>query len=219
VEAATGALLWDFPWQFNTAVATSPLPIGDNKLLLTSGYHARTVIIQLGRDGDVWTAAETASLPAPTEGWNSEVHTPIVYRGNVYGVGKKQRGLWTCLDRDAKELWTSRGRSSFGLGGYLLVDGKFIVLEDKTGIARMLDANADEYKELASAKLFDGPEVWAPPIVSHGKLLVRNLNKLVCFDISSRTMATAGESNGSVAGRIALRETAALENSEIVGRP
>jgi outer membrane protein assembly factor BamB len=197
VDAATGALLWDFPWQFNTAVATSPLPIGEGRLLLTSGYHAHTVIIQIRRQGKAWVAEEVASLPAPTAGWNSEVHTPILHRGKVYGIGKKSRGLWTCLNLDGEELWTSRGMASFGLGGYLLVDEKFIVLEDRTGIVRMLDASANEYRELASAKLIEGPEVWAPPVVSHGKLLVRGLSKLVCVDISDRSgeeaVALSGE--------------------------
>ena len=171
VDADSGRVLWTFPWQFNTAVTTTPLWLGDGKLLFTGGYHARTVICQIRREQDTWKAEELTSLPPPTAGWNSEVHSPIVHQGRIYGVGKKQRGLWTCLDDSGNELWTSRGQASFGLGGYLLVGEKFLVLEDKTGIVRMLDARADEYRELASAKVLDGPDVWAPPVVSQGKLL------------------------------------------------
>ena len=73
------------------------------------------------------------ALPPPTAGWNSEVHTPILYRGHMYGVGKKRRGLWTCLDLEGNELWTSPARANFGLGGYTLADGMFFVLDGKTG--------------------------------------------------------------------------------------
>ncbi|MCA9238486.1 MAG: PQQ-binding-like beta-propeller repeat protein [Planctomycetales bacterium] len=189
VAAADGRQLWEFPWQFNTAVPTTPLPLGDGKLLLTSGYHARTVVCQVKHDNEQWTAEEVVSLPPPTGGWNSEVHTPIVHRGFVFGVGKKQRGMWTCLNDNAKELWTSGRKASFGMGGYLLADGKFFVLEDRTGAVRMLDAAADEYRELGSFTVLSGPDVWAPPVVSHGKLLVRDLQKLVCLDIADHDAA------------------------------
>lgn len=201
VSADDGSLLWEFPWQFNTAVPTTPLPLGDGKLLLTSGYHARTVVCQVSRDGDAWKAEEVVALPPPTQGWNSEVHTPIVYRGFVFGVGKKQRGLWTCLSPAAEELWSSGRKAAFGMGGYVLADGKFFVLEDRTGVVRMLDATADEYRELGQVKVLEGPDVWAPPVVSRGKLLVRDLHKLVCLDI-----AAEGDAGPVAAANVPNRE-------------
>jgi outer membrane protein assembly factor BamB len=199
VDAATGKLLWHFPWQFNTAVPTSALPLPDGKLLLTSAYHARTVICRIKRNGEAWSADEIVSLPPPTAGWNSEVHTPIVHRGQIFGVGKKQRGLWTCLDMNGRELWTSAWKASFGLGGYTLADGKFYVVEGDTGIVRMLDASADEYRELGRVEILDGPEAWAPPVIAHGKLLVRDLDTLVCLDISETAAGTTlGQSSNNV---------------------
>jgi outer membrane protein assembly factor BamB len=152
--------------------------------LLTGGYHAQTVICQVEREGDEWIADELVSAPPPTQGWNSEVHTPILYRDHIYGIGKKQRGLWTCLDLEANEVWTSEGQASFGLGGYVLADGMFFVLDGNTGALRLLDANADHYEELASCQLLEGPDVWAPPVISQGKLLIRDLGKLICLDIA-----------------------------------
>ena len=191
IEAETGKLLWYFPWKFNTAVCTTPLPLGDGKLLLTSGYHAQTVVCQVKQAGDQWQAEEVVSLPPPTSGWNSEVHTPIVYQDRIYGVGKKQRGLWTCLDAEGNEVWTSAKQASFELGGYLLADGMFFVLEGTTGTMRILDANAEEYTELGSFQLLEGPDVWAPPVISQGKLLIRDMGKLICLDISATATSVA----------------------------
>lgn len=191
VDAASGKQLWYFPWKFNTAVCSMPLPLGDGKLLLTAGYHAQTVICQVKRAGDKWSAEEVLSLPAPTSGWNSEVHTPIVYGGHIFGIGKKQRGLWTCLDMEGNELWTSAGKSAFELGGYVLADGKFFVVEGTTGTVRVLDADADHYEELGSFQVLEGPDAWAPPVISRGRLLVRDMSKLVCVDIAANTAPPA----------------------------
>ena len=191
VDAQSGELLWHFPWRFNTAISTTPLPLGGGKFFLTGGYHARTVVCQVTRGGDGWTTEEMVSLPPPTGGWNSEVQTPILHAGHIYGIGKKQRGLWTCLDYEGNEIWTSKGKASFGMGGYVLADGMFFVLEGKTGMLRVLDANAEHYEELASVKMLDGPDVWAPPVVAHGKLLIRDLGKLICLDIAAENPRVA----------------------------
>ncbi|MGI9430003.1 MAG: PQQ-binding-like beta-propeller repeat protein [Bythopirellula sp.] len=193
VEAESGKLLWHFPWKFNTAVSSTPLPLGEGRFFLTAGYHAQTVVCEVRRDDDQWVASEVLSLPPPTGGWNSEVHTPILYQGHLYGIGKKQRGLWTCLDLEGNEVWTSKGKASFGMGGYVLADGKFFVLEGKTGALRVLDADADRYAELGKFQLLEGPDVWTPPVISQGKLLIRDLGKLLCLDISANTRVEVTE--------------------------
>ena len=154
------------------------------------------------------------------------MHTPILYRDHIYGVGKKQRGLWTCLDLEGNELWNSEGQASFELGGYVLADGMFFVLEGKTGVLRVLDADADHYEELASVKLLEGPDVWAPPVISHGKLLIRDLGKLICLDIAADNIVPlAGESavwprrptSESTARLMNLRHTANTERQRRTG--
>lgn len=198
VDAQTGKQLWYFPWKFSTAVCSMPLPLGDGKFLLTAGYHAQTVVCQVTHNGNEWTAKEVLSLPPPTAGWNSEVQTPIFYNDRIYGIGKKQRGLWTCLDQQGKELWTSERHAAFELGGYVLADGIFFVVEGTTGTVRMLDANADHYEELGSFQLLSGPDAWAPPVISHGRLLVRDMGKLICVDISADASREATPATAAV---------------------
>src|SRR5260370_41935571 len=84
--------------------------------------------------------------------WNSEVHTPIVYNAHMFAVGKKRRGLFTCLDFDGKQVWSSEGKASFGLGSYLLADGMFFVLDGDTGKPHLIEANPAEYCDVASAQ-------------------------------------------------------------------
>ena len=181
VAADDGRLLWFFPSKFNIAVPVSPLYLGDGLVFQTSCYEADSVMIRVTRDGDTFKAEQVFKL-GPEE-WNSETHTPIVLQDHFFAVGKKKRGLFTCLDFEGKQVWTSQGQASFGLGSYILADGMFFVMEGATGTLRLLDAGTSEYRELASAKVLPGHEAWAPLALSNGKLVVRDMAQMVCLEV------------------------------------
>jgi len=181
ISAQDGRQLWFFPWKFNIAVPTSALHVGDGKIFLTSCYEADGAMIQVKKDGDKFTVEQLFKMAA--NDWNSEVHTPILFQNHMFAVGKKQRGLFTCLDMDGKQVWTSEAKASFGLGSYLLADGMFFVLEGDTGMLRVLEANTKEYRELAKIQVLSGHDVWAPMALSNGKLVLRDMTKMVCIDV------------------------------------
>jgi len=187
VSAEDGNVLWSFPFKFNVAVPTSPLAIGDGRIFLTSCYEAGTVMIRVKRDGDQFSAEEVFRLTGAE--WNSEVHTPILHENHLFAVGKKKRGLFTCLDLDGKIVWTSAGKASFGLGSYMLVDGMFLILEGKTGMLRLIEASTTDYKELAAAQVLSGHDVWGPMGLANGKLVLRDLTKMVCVEIGKGPVA------------------------------
>ena len=136
VSAKDGKLLWEFPRKFNVAVAPSPLAVDGERVFMTASYDAGSVMVRVQPNGGSFQAESVFDMKKNE--WNSEVHTPIVYKGHMFAVGKKKRGLFTCLSFDGKEVWTSDGKASFDLGSFLLADGMFFVLEGKTG-----DAAAD----------------------------------------------------------------------------
>ena len=189
VAAADGKLLWHFPWKFNVAVAPSPLAIGEGRIFLTSCYDADGVMIRVKRDGERFIAEKVFTLPVSK--WNSEVHTPVLCRGHLFGVGKKKRGLFTCLDLKGNIVWTSRGKATFGLGSYLLADGMFFVLDGDTGMLRLLEADATGYKELGSAQVLSGNNVWGPMALVDGRLVLRDMTQMVCLEVGPQTVAGA----------------------------
>ncbi|MEW6745069.1 MAG: PQQ-binding-like beta-propeller repeat protein [Planctomycetota bacterium] len=191
VAADDGRILWSFPWKFNVAVPVSPLAVGRGLVFLTSCYEAETVMIRVERSGEAFSATKVLSLTSAE--WNSETHTPIVYENHIFAVGKKKRGLFTCLDLQGNAVWTSEGEATFGLGSYILADGMFFVLEGDTGLLRLLEANTKEYRELASAQVLQGHDVWAPLALSDGKLLVRDMTKMVCLDVVGPHGGAAGD--------------------------
>jgi hypothetical protein len=58
---------------------------------------------------------------------------------------------------------------------------------------RLLEANVSEYRELARAQVLSGPDVWAPLALSDGKLIVRDMAKLVCLEVGRADRAGAGQ--------------------------
>ena len=181
VAADDGRLLWHFPFKFNLSISPSPLAVDDERVFITGGYDSGGAMFRVVRDGEVFSTEEIFVHP-PTE-WNSEVQTPILFADHLFAIGKKRRGLFTCLNLDGEQVWTSDGRAYFGLGSFILADGLFFILEGKTGMLRLLEASTAEYRELASAQILSGHDVWAPLVLSEGRLLIRDLNHLVCLKV------------------------------------
>ena len=182
VSASDGKLLWEYDRKFNVAVAPSPVAVDTERVFMTASYDAGSVMVRVRRVGGAFKAE--CAFDLKNNEWNSEVHTPIVYKNHLFAVGKKRRGLFTCLNVDnGQPVWTSEGKASFGLGSYLLADGMFFVLDGNTGNLHLLEASTTEYKELASAHVLAGEEVWAPMALSGGKLVLRDLTKMICLDV------------------------------------
>ena len=120
-------------------VAPSPLAVDDERVFMTGSYDAGSVMVRVQKGAGRLQHRE-GLRPRQHNEWNSEVHTPIVFQGHLFAVGKKKRGLFTCLDLDGKEVWTSEGKAAFGLGSFLLADGMFFILEGKTGMLRLVEA-------------------------------------------------------------------------------
>ncbi|MEK7405752.1 MAG: PQQ-binding-like beta-propeller repeat protein [Acidobacteriota bacterium] len=181
VSASDGKLLWQFPRKFNVAVVPSPLAMDGERVFMTASYDAGSVMVRVRPGGGAFQAE--AVFDMKNNEWNSEVHTPIVHKGHFFAVGKKKRGLFTCLTFDGKTVWDSDGKASFELGSFLLADNMFFVLEGRTGLLRLIEASATAYKELAKAQVLNGQEVWGPMALSDGKLVVRDFTKMACIDV------------------------------------
>jgi outer membrane protein assembly factor BamB len=184
VAAADGKRLWHFPFKFNLAVPPSPLVVDAERVYVTGPYDSGGAMFRVRKTPQGFTT-ERVFVHAADE-WNSEVQTPILFQKHMFAVGKKKRGLLTCVDLDGRQVWTSEGRAAFELGSFILADGMFLILEGKTGMLRLLEASTTQYKELATATVLSGPDVWAPLALSDGKLVIRDLGRMVCLNLRAR---------------------------------
>jgi outer membrane protein assembly factor BamB len=189
VAAADGALLWSYPRKFNVAVAPSPLAIGNDRVFMTAGYDAGSIMLRVANSGGQFMVAPLFDWAEG--GWSSDVHTPMVYKDHILGVSRNKRGLLTCMDLDGNPVWTSAGQASFERGSYILADGLLYILEGTTGMLRMLEASTTEYKEVGSAQVLSGPDVWGPIALSNGKMVLRDMRKMVCIEVGQSAGAAA----------------------------
>ncbi|HTS30316.1 MAG TPA: PQQ-binding-like beta-propeller repeat protein [Bryobacteraceae bacterium] len=181
VSAADGRLLWEYPRKFNVAVAPSPLALENDRVFMTASYDAGSVMIRVRNSGGVFKPEPVFDFTMNE--WNSEVHTPVVHKGMLFAVGKKKRGLFTCLSPEGREVWNSEGKASFGLGSYFLADGMFFVMDGDSGKLHLIEASTTGYNELASAQVLAGQEVWGPMALSGGRLVLRDLTRMICLDV------------------------------------
>ena len=114
------------------------------------------------------------------------MHTPILYRDHIYGIGKAKRGLWTCLDLEGNEVWTSEGKGVVRDGGIHACRRNVLRPRRQDGrpaCSRLRTPTTTRNSPASSCS--KAPDVWAPPVISQGKLLIRDLGKLVCLNIAA----------------------------------
>ena len=114
--------------------------------------------------------------------FDSPQHTPILYKGHLYAV--RSDGRLACADLDGKPLWDS-GPDKFGHGPYLIANGLIFVMDDD---ARMVlaEATPDGYRKLADAKILDGHDAWGPMALVGGRLIIRDMTRMVCLDVRAK---------------------------------
>jgi outer membrane protein assembly factor BamB len=190
IAAADGQILWSIPFMTKMAACPSPVSIGDGRIFITSGYEAGSMMIQVQKGASGFTVQKLYGLTSAQ--FNSEVHTPILYQNHLFAVSSKTKGRFSCVGLDGKVVWQSPAVSgdpaatrTFGLGGFMLADGMFFILDGDTGMLRLIEANTKQYKELASAQILGGEEVWGPMALSNGKLVIRDNSQMVCLQVGS----------------------------------
>lgn len=188
IAAADGQILWTIPFATKMAAVPSPLSIGDGRVFITSGYEAGSMMIQVEKGAAGFAVKKLYSLTSAQ--FNSEVHTPILFRNHLFAVGSKTRGRFMCVTLDGKVVWESPvgssdpgGPRTFGLGGFLLADGMFFLVDGDSGMLRLIEASTTGYKELASAQVLSGEDVWGPLALSDRRLVLRDMSQLVCLQV------------------------------------
>jgi outer membrane protein assembly factor BamB len=178
VDAKTGKKLWLSPWTGRTAVIPTPVVRG-NEVFIASGYGVGCKLVSVGA-GNV-----------PTDLWSNT--NLINHHGGVVRVGDhlyghSDKGGWTCLDwKSGKVKWADK---SLGKGALHCAGGMLYLLDEKDGSVVLADAAETGWKEHGRFKLDpqttqrkpDG-RIWTHPVVSDGKLYLRDQELLFCFDV------------------------------------
>ena len=182
VSAKDGSILWETTdWKISIATVPSPLILNDGRIFLSGGYNAGSLMLQLRKQGDRLVPQTVFKLEP--EVFGATQHTPILLDNHLYGI--RADGKFVCLTSEGKPVWTSGSSQQFGLGSFILADGLFFAMND-SGLLRLIEATPDKYVLLAQAQVLKGRESWAPLALAGGRLIVRDLTRLVCLDVARR---------------------------------
>lgn len=169
LDRATGEELGLQPWKTKYDVnAASPVFVGDDRILISSGANHGAAVVELGADGlqVVWESKVV----------RNHLSTSVLVGGHLYGLDES---ILKCMDVDGNELWRQRGLGK----GALSAAGDRLIVVSSRGELIVAEASPKGYKELSREKVLDGGVCWTMPVLAHGRIYVKNRDgQLVCRD-------------------------------------
>jgi outer membrane protein assembly factor BamB len=196
LDPASGAVLWQVPFDIKAGL-TIPTPRKlDQRLFVTSFYNG-PMMIDLGKDGKsppvLWQSAA-----GNTEIHNNSLHaimcTPIVTEDCIYGVGSY--GELRCLDTKTGEVvWESRDATGPGRwwNAFLVPHGDCVVICNEQGEIIFARLSREGFKELSRAKLIEPTQpilrrmtVWSHPAFAMRSVFARNDGELIRVNLAKK---------------------------------
>ena len=177
VRASDGKLMFRYPDAANR-VANIATPIfTNNKVFFTSAYGTGGGLLDLtAQNGEV--AAKEVYFTLNMKNHHGGV---VLAGGYLYGFND---AILTCLEfATGKVMWRDR---SVGKGSVTFADGN-LYIQSENNVVGLAEATPSGYREKGR---FDIPDKslpsWAHPVVSDGRLYVRNQDTLLAYDVKAR---------------------------------
>jgi outer membrane protein assembly factor BamB len=192
-DPVDGKTLWMFPWpgQSNGAANCSqPHDIGNNRIFISKGYGVGAALFEIHDKPETNEQenplAVTLKLPQSTQiVWENQKilktkFTNVVILGDsIFGLSD---GVLECANKLTGESQWKRGR--YGHGQILAVGNVLLIQTEKSGEIVMVAANPKEFQELARCVVLPtASQAWNNLCLVGKKLLVRNADEAVCFEL------------------------------------
>lgn len=185
---ADGQPLWLCPWitqgERQRVNVAQPLVVtfadaaasrDEGLILVSSGYEMGTALLRVSQQQGNWQVAELWH----SRQLKSKMSNFVVRDGYIYGFDS---GILTCLDlRDGQRMW-KRGR--YGHGQLLLV-ADLLLIQAETGEVLLVEATAEEHRELASLAALDG-KTWNHAALAGNVLVVRNDREAAAYELPEK---------------------------------
>ena len=180
VRASDGELMWTFDIDKTTAVIPSPI-IRDDLVFFTAGYGRGGALLRQIAKGDKVEVETVYPLNKKLENKHGGI---VLVDGHLYG-DSGDGGIPFCAELlTGKVVWKKRG-SGKGSASVVAADGHVYFFYQNSTVG-LVKADPSGYEEVGAFKLegHDADDVrttWAHPVVTDGKLFVRQDDKIFCF--------------------------------------
>lgn len=183
VAADTGKLLWVYDVEPPTAFIPSPI-IKDDLVFSVAGYSLGGALLKqvAGANGAVSIEEVYGVNPRL-----KNKHGGVLRIGDNLFAGQQDRNRVICIDLMTGDVkWNQQG-SGQGSISLVAADGK-LFLHYQNGVVALAKADPSGFSETSS---FTTPgqhgrntPAWAHPSIANGKLLIREGDNILCYDIS-----------------------------------
>jgi outer membrane protein assembly factor BamB len=164
-----GDTLWTYQSKSANTMAM-PVVFDTNKVFLSSVRSSGFVVLEIKNN-------KPSEI---THGTNmkNDYSSSVYHDGCIYGF---HTAALQCISlATGEKKWTKRG---FGKGSLIRVNDQLLVLSDK-GKLIQIEATPEAYNEMGSFQAIQGKS-WTAPSFANGKLYVRNLTEMACYDLSN----------------------------------
>lgn len=195
IEADSGRYLWGYNDISNTT-ANIPTPVVQGDLVFSAnGYNAGSVLLKLEptKEGTGVAAKEVYRL----RGNRFQNHHGgfVLIGDHIYGGHGSNNGLPTCVElKTGRIIWKSRGPGT-GSASVVAADGH-LYFRYQNGVMALIEANPASYQPKGSFKIPGaGGDSWSHPMISHGKLFLREKDDLWVYHLHQSTSKTQPSSS------------------------
>lgn len=186
-DANTGEELWTYHGLKSFATITPPIVVDESRLLFTDcsynwNYAPITILVEVRKDEKGFEINELFL----TEEAGCKMHPAVVFEDHIYVNSTGRPNQMQCLNLEGEVKWTQDSIPGFDLGGLVLIGDLIINQDGKNGDIYLIDPSPEGYKELGKASFFDSrkSQAWAPIAYYDGKIIVRDMEKMVCIDLN-----------------------------------
>lgn len=186
VGAKDGKLLWSNKHKqgYGTEVINSPVIKGEFIYTTVAAGNGSSELIRVTKEGD---AFKVETIYSNKNLMNH--HGNVVLVGDhVYGFGQG----WTCQEFKTGEIAWSEPRK-LRSGSVTFADGKLYCYTEDDGTVALVDASPVGWKENGRFKIPQASKqrqpqgkIWTPPVVSSGRLFLRDQEFLFCYDVKAK---------------------------------
>jgi outer membrane protein assembly factor BamB len=174
VRASDGKLMFRYPRAANrTANVATPI-FSEDKVFFSSAYGTGGGLLDLTVRGGEVAATEVYF----TRDMRNHHGGIVLVDGYLYGFNDT---ILTCLEfATGRMMWRDR---SVGKGSVTYADGR-LYIQSENNVVGLADATPAGYTERGRFEIPDKGELsWAHPVISDGRLYVRNQDALLVYDI------------------------------------
>ena len=177
VRASDGKLMWKYQRVANRTANIATPVFSDNKVFYSSAYGTGGALLGLRAQGGEVAAQEIYF----TRDMQNHHGGLVLVNGYLYGFNNS---ILTCLEFATGEMkWRDR---SVGKGSLSYADGNLYLLSEDN-VVGLAAATPTGYQERGRFEIPDeGLPSWAHPVVSDGRLYIRNQRSLASYDIRAR---------------------------------